>query len=178
MGSYFTRTRAWVYIAFYDEYVGRHINTCAGLSILFFIPLYLYGLHVNRITDQNANHMLYQWQYFDKRNRLTHNMIMEHFEVHKEKTEDLILELNAKGPAMFEGLEYEKKVHSPMTTNDLALIDEISGLNEFLEGEMLRFNMPEATKARIRARMNEYSGPEPKEIAMNRISMELFGDNR
>jgi exonuclease III len=28
MGTYLTRTRAWVYIAFYDEYVGRHINTC------------------------------------------------------------------------------------------------------------------------------------------------------
>jgi hypothetical protein len=30
-----------VYVAFYDEYVGRHINTCAGLSLLFTIPLYL-----------------------------------------------------------------------------------------------------------------------------------------
>ena len=59
MGSYLTRTRAWVYIAFYDEYVGRHINTCAGASILFFIPSYLYGLHINRLTDQNANHLLY-----------------------------------------------------------------------------------------------------------------------
>ena len=51
MGSYLTRTRAWVYIAFYDEYVGRHINTCAGASILFFIPAYLYGIHINRLTD-------------------------------------------------------------------------------------------------------------------------------
>ena len=53
MGTWFTRTRAWVYIAFYDEYVGRHINTCAGASICFFIPLYLYGIHVNRISDEN-----------------------------------------------------------------------------------------------------------------------------
>ena len=49
--------------------------------------------------------MLYQWQYFDKRNRLTHNLIMEHFEVHKERLEDLIVELNTKGPVTFEGLE-------------------------------------------------------------------------
>ena len=101
MGSYLTRTRAWVYIAFYDEYVGRHINTCAGLSILMFIPMYLYGLKVNRLTDINSNHMLYQWQYFDKRNRLTHNLIMEHFEVHKEALEDLIVEMNTKGPVVF-----------------------------------------------------------------------------
>ena len=84
MGSYFTRTRAWVYIAFYDEYVGRHINTCAGLSIVCIIPLYLYGIHVNRISEENCNHFLYNWLYFDKRSRLCHNMVMEHFEVHKE----------------------------------------------------------------------------------------------
>ncbi|TNV78374.1 hypothetical protein FGO68_gene11221 [Halteria grandinella] len=41
MGAYTSRNRAWVYVAFYDEYVGRHINTCAGLSLLFTIPLYL-----------------------------------------------------------------------------------------------------------------------------------------
>lgn len=84
MGSYFSRTRAWVYIAFYDEYVGRHINTCALLSIGCLIPLYLYGIHVNRIGEENANHYYYNWAFFDKRNRLCHNMMMEHFEVHKE----------------------------------------------------------------------------------------------
>ena len=47
MGTYFTRTRAWVYIAFYDEYVGRHINTSAGLSILFMIPCYWYDNQLN-----------------------------------------------------------------------------------------------------------------------------------
>ena len=84
MGSYVTRSRAWMYIAFYDEYVGRHINTSAGLSLFFIIPLYMYGLSVNRVTEENANHMLYGFTYFDKRNRLCHNMVMEHFEVHKE----------------------------------------------------------------------------------------------
>ena len=106
MGSWLTRTRAWVYIAFYDEYVGRHIHTCAGLSLMFFIPSYLYGLHVNRIADRNSNHMYYNWQYFDKRNRLTHNLVMEHFEVHKEQLEDLIIDMNQKGPAVFEGLKW------------------------------------------------------------------------
>ena len=96
-----TRTRAWVYIAFYDEYVGRHINTSAGASILFFLPVYLYGINVNRICEQNANHYLYNWTYFDKRNRLVHNLCMEHFEMHKEQLEDLIVELQTNGPKVF-----------------------------------------------------------------------------
>ena len=82
--------------------------------------------------------------------------MMEHFEVHKEKTEDLILELNERGPVIFEGLEYAKKKVSPITMNDLALIDEVSGLNEFLENVMMVQGFPEATKDRIRARMHEY----------------------
>ena len=98
--------------------------------------MYLYGMHVNRITEQNANHMLYQWQYFDKRNRLTHNLIMEHFEVHKESLEDLILELNTKGPVTFEGLEASQPKRKAVTIDDLGLIDEISGLNSFLEETM------------------------------------------
>ena len=48
MGSYLSRNRAWVYIAFYDEYVGRHINTSVGSSILFMFPMYLYGIKLNR----------------------------------------------------------------------------------------------------------------------------------
>ena len=108
MGSWLTRSRAWVYIAFYDEYVGRHINSCAGLSMMFFIPVYLYGMHLNRIVDANANHMLYNWSYFDKRNRLTHNMIMEHFEMHKENLDDLIVELNEKGPKILMNLPKAK----------------------------------------------------------------------
>ena len=67
---------------------------------------------------------------------------MEHFEVHKEKTEDLILELNEKGPVIFEGLEHEKARFRPITMNDLALIDEVSGLNEFLENVMMHLHRP------------------------------------
>ena len=179
MGSWLTRTRAWVYIAFYDEYVGRHINTCAGLSVLFFVPMYLYGIHVNRIVDRNANHMMYHWQYFDKRNRLTHNLIMEHFEVHKEQLEDLVVDLNQRGPIVFEGLKSNigrtKKVP---TTNDLALIDEISGLNDFLRNHMNTQAMSETQKERIKSLMVEYKGPKDKLVAMNEISMSIFGDGR
>ena len=60
---------------------------------------------------------------------------MEHFEVHKEKLEDLIIEMNHKGPVIFEGLESKQK-RKVVTIDDLGLIDEISGLNEFLENTM------------------------------------------
>ena len=144
MGAWLTRTRAWVYIAFYDEYVGRHINTCAGLSVLFFVPSYLYGMHVNRIVDRNANHMLYNWQYFDKRNRLTHNLIMEHFEVHKEQLEDLIVDLNHNGPAIFDGVKSGiSSIRPELSMDKFALIDEISGLNDFLRNHMKNEAMSE-----------------------------------
>ncbi len=180
MGAWLTRTRAWVYIAFYDEYVGRHINTCAGLSVLFFFPMYMYGIYVNRIVDRNANHMLYNWQYFDKRNRLTHNLIMEHFEVHKENLEDLIVDLNAKGPAIFDGVTAnpDHRFTKKLTMDDFALIDEISGLNDFLRNHMNNQAMSETQKDRIRAHMIEYKGVKDKHLALNEMSMSMFGDKR
>ena len=179
MGAWLTRTRAWVYIAFYDEYVGRHINTCAGLSMLFFVPMYLYGIHVNRIVDRNSNHLYYSWSYFDKRNRLTHNLIMEHFEVHKERLEDLIIDMNDKGPAIFEGVQARGNKHvKPITMDDFALIDEISGLNGFLRTQMKNQAMSETQKERIRAHMIEYKGPKDKLVALNEMSMAMFGDGR
>ena len=152
MGAWITRTRAWVYIAFYDEYVGRHINTSAGLSLMFFIPLYLYGIHVNRLCEMNANTILYNWQFFDKRNRMTHNMIMEHFEVHKEMTEDLMVELNVKGPKALRSIPTPEKAR-PISMNDFALIDEMSGLNEYLDNFMMSNDLPETSKDRIKAYM-------------------------
>merc|ERR1712241_1623335 len=98
--------------------------------------MYLYGMHVNRIVDRNANHMLYNWHYFDKRNRLTHNLIMEHFEVHKEQLEDLVLDLNEKGPVIFENLKPPINHTKMINMQDFALVDEISGLNDFLRNHM------------------------------------------
>ena len=105
MGSWLTRTRAWVYIAFYDEYVGRNIHLCCGASLFLLVPSYLYGLRLNRVVENNYNHMLYHWQFADKRNRLTHNLIMEHFEMHKEKLEEVVEDLDKHGPMIFYNLE-------------------------------------------------------------------------
>ena len=121
--------------------------------------------------------MLYNWQFFDKRNRLTHNMIMEHFELHKENLEDLLIEVDKHGPKVFVDLTEDNKV--PMVTlDDFALIDEISGLNLFLDNFMQMSQASETQKERVRARMVRYSGSKSKEIAMNELRMKLSGDTR
>ena len=61
---------------------------------------------------------------------------MEHFEVHKESLEDLILDLNKQGPKVFANLPYTEK-RREITMNDFALIDEMSGLNDYLDNFMM-----------------------------------------
>ena len=133
MGSYFTRSRAWVYIAFYDEYAGKNINLAAGLSLVFFIPMYWYGVHCNRVKELNMNMYYYAWRTVDKRNRLVHNMVMEHFEVHTEKLQDLLVDINKQGSSILENLPKENEDRGVLSINERAMIDEMSGLKDFVE---------------------------------------------
>ena len=124
---------------------------------------------------------MYNWQFWDKRNRLTHNMIMEHFEVHKENLEDLIVDMQKEGPKVFMDLEKAgtiKPKDRKMNLNDFALIDEISGLNHFLNAYMVQQKLPEAIKDRIRARMFTYNSEKPKEVALNEMRDSIFGNQR
>ena len=138
---------------------------------------YRYGLHVNRLNEETFNHYMYNWQYWDKRNRLCHNMIMEHFEVHKEQLEDLIVDLQKEGPKVLMDLP-DKEVNTAMSLDDFALIDEISGLNTFLEGFLGSNDIPETVKDRMRARMFTYQSEKPKEVALNEMREVIFGGAR
>ena len=122
--------------------------------------------------------MMYQWQFFDKRNRLCHNMIMEHFEVHKEQLEDVLIELEKKGPRVITELPPEPKENTAVTIDDMALIDEISGLNDFMDNFMISHNLTQMQRERIEARMLRYKGDKPKEVALNEMRMFLYGDSR
>lgn len=123
--------------------------------------------------------MLYNWQYFDKRNRLCHNMMMEHFEVHKEQLEDLIIDVEKHGPKVWADIpDQSRSVENAVTIDDFALIDELSGLNLYLENFMKVHKMPETVKDRIRARMVTYNGAKPKEIALNELRLKILGDQR
>ncbi len=92
-------------------------------------------------------------------------MIMEHFEVHKEQLEDLIVDLDKYGPRILQNLPDHTREHN-ITMDDFALIDELSGLTPFLDNFMRKHDMPEVVKERIRARVLRYSGDKPKEIAL------------
>ena len=91
----------------------------------------------------------------------------------------MIVDLNERGPAIFEGVRstylHNKK---PVTMDDFALIDEVSGLNDFLRNHMKNEAMSETQKERIRAHMIEYKGTKDKQIALNEISLAMFGDGR
>ena len=133
---------------------------------------------MNRLGEQNSNHFLYNWQFFDKRNRLCHNMIMEHFEVHKEQLEDLIIDLDKYGPKVITDLPPEKEQYDKITLDDFALIDELSGLTEYLDNFMRQMNMSDTAKRRLEAQIVRYSGEKPKEIALNEMRMKLYGTGR
>ena len=121
--------------------------------------------------------MMYNWQYWDKRNRLCHNMIMEHFEVHKEQLEDLIVDLAKEGPKVFMNLPI-KEPDFTVNLNDFAIIDEISGLNTFLDKILRNSELPETSKDRIKLRMFRYNSKKPKEVALNEMREVLFGNGR
>ena len=133
---------------------------------------------MNRLNEETFNHYMYNWQYWDKRNRLCHNMIMEHFEVHKEQMEDLIVEMN-QGKRPFDNLPaVEKPGKRGLDRDVMGLIDEISGLNAFLDKYMETNDLPETMKDKIKAQMNRYDGKQPKEELLHEIRDSLYGNSR
>jgi hypothetical protein len=122
-------------------------------------------------------HLLYNIQFFDKRNRLCHNMIMEHFELHKEQLEDMIIDVEKNGTRLWTDIPDGKPRIDAVTLDDFALIDELSGLNLFLNNFLRTHIIPETVKDRIRSRMVTYSGAKPKEIALQELRIKVYGEN-
>lgn len=54
----------------------------------------------------------------------------------------------------------------------------MSGLNSYLDGFLLKHDIPETVKERIKARMMRYSGKKSKEVALNEMRNKIFGDQR
>ena len=96
-GVNFTRNRAWWHTAIWDEYGQRHQYVMIIPTFALLIPYYWYGSFMNRDLEQNYAAKMYELDYENKRNRLTHNLIMEHFETHVENTMDLLDEIKYKG---------------------------------------------------------------------------------
>jgi len=104
-------------------------------------------------------------------------MMMEHFELHKEQLEDLIIDVEKNGPRIWTDIPDGKQRIDAVTLDDFALIDELSGLNLFLENFMRVHNIPETVKDHIRARMVTYSGDKPKEVALQELRIKVYGEN-
>ena len=105
-------------------------------------------------------------------------MIMEHFEVHKEQLEDILVDLDKYGPKVLTQLPPEPKPQDTITIDDFALIDELSGLTDYLDNFMQTMDMSEAARARLEARIVRYSGKKPKQEALNELRMKLYGTGR
>jgi hypothetical protein len=128
-GVNFTRNRAWWHTAVWDEYGQRHQYMALFPTFMFMIPMYWYGTFVNRELEQNFAAKMYQLEFENRRNRLTHNLIMEHFETHVEKVQNILDEVRDYG---FEkAFEYEinnplhEKVHENKPVFDEELQAEI-----------------------------------------------------
>ena len=84
-------------------------------------------------------------------------MIMEHFELHKEDLEDLIIDMHQQGPKVF--MDIPVRTKDPIVTlNDFAIIDELSGLTAYVDKFIIENNVPETVKERIEAHMFRYDG--------------------
>ena len=66
---------------------------------------------------------------------------MEHFEMHVEQTQDLLLEVKEKGKATFDNLDIKFEL-APITQDHLAFIDELSGLKDLTEIFINSNNIP------------------------------------
>lgn len=148
-GVNFTRNRAWWHTAVWDEYGQRHQYIALIPTFIFMIPMYWYGSFVNRELEQNFAAKMYQLEYENRRNRLTHNMMMEHFETHVEKIQELLDEVKEHG---FEkAFEYEIKnplddpVREALPVYDeemLAELAEYSGVTQMYDRIVDKYDLP------------------------------------
>lgn len=96
-GVNFTRNRAWWHTAIWDEYGQRHQYVMILPAMTFMIPYYWHNCFASRDIELNFASKMYEVEYHHKRARLTHNLIMEHFETHVEQAQDILDDVTNKG---------------------------------------------------------------------------------
>jgi hypothetical protein len=134
-GVNFTRNRAWWHTAMWDEYGQRHQYISTFPTLFLLMPLYWYGAGANRNIEQNYAAKMYALDYENRRNRLTHNMIMEHFEMHVEKVQDIFDQIKEEG---FEKtFEYELNNPQPKI---IPMRHEYGPVNNELKAELMEFS--------------------------------------
>ena len=180
MGGYLTRNRAWVHIAFYDDYANRHIAWTAGVAILYMIPMYWYGININRIHELNGQAYYYYFTHADKRNRLTHNMIMEHFEMHVEEMQDFLIDIKKNGSRAFTSIKLEGDGFDKKGLNQdmFAFIDDLSGFRDLTYRMINDQKLPLALQDKLLSRLTPYTGKKTKEEVAYEVHERFFGRQR
>ena len=105
-------------------------------------------------------------------------MIMEHFDLHKEQLEDVILDLHKEGAKTLNDLPARELILKDVPEDVHALLDEVSGLTAWLDGFMTQVDMSEQAKENLRSMMHRYEGKAEKTMAMNEIRNTIFGGAR
>lgn len=85
MGNLIARNRFWWFRSMYDEYTLREVRISLLIGSVIWLPNYFWGIHINREVEVNESHHNYMDQYLPLRNRLTHSMLFEQFEMHLEE---------------------------------------------------------------------------------------------
>jgi len=102
MGGVLQRNRFWWYRSMYDDYLLREIRLTLGIGAFIWLPMYWWGIHLNREFDILSTRKNYLEEFGPQRNRLTHSLLFEEFEVSLEKWQDLEDEYKEKGDAMLD----------------------------------------------------------------------------
>ncbi len=105
MGNTLQRNRFWWYRSLYDDYMLREFRVAVGIGGIIFLPFYWWGVHLNREIEVHVSHKNYKLDYLPRRNRLTHSLLFEQFEMLVEKWQDLEDEFNTRGEEMLAELD-------------------------------------------------------------------------
>jgi hypothetical protein len=89
MGNFIVRNRFWWFRSAYDEYTLREFRISLLIGSVIWLPAYFWGIHINREVEVNEAHNNYTSHYLLLRNRLTHSLLFEQFEMHLENWKSL-----------------------------------------------------------------------------------------
>ncbi len=84
MGNSLQRNRFWWYRSLYDDYLLREFRYTFFIAAFMWLPAYWWGIHFNREIETMIAHKVYFKRWRPRRNRLTHSLLFEEFEVDLE----------------------------------------------------------------------------------------------
>ena len=100
---------------------------------------------------------------------------MEHFEVHMEKLQDVLVEIQKEGSSVLENLPEQKVKKGIITQDEMAMIDEISGLTDYIEMVWRSTNIPEGIQNELRSNVTPYTPGVDKAKVRYQLYEKIYG---